>query len=137
MDNRTIQSRSALMGKVRTKDTAAELIVRKHLFSVGLRYRKHVADLPGTPDIVLPKYKTVVFVHGCFWHGHTCRAGQPPKSNVKFWTQKVKTNKDRDLKVDRALKNLGWKVIIVYTCNLRSKVKFRGEMERLVSLIKE
>ena len=88
--------RSQLMAKVKQKNTAPEIIVRKFLFSKGFRYRINVKSLSGTPDIVLSKYKTVIFVHGCFWHGHTCRAGHLPSSNLDYWVTKIEKNIERD-----------------------------------------
>ena len=123
------------MAKVRHKDTSPELLVRKFLHSKGLRYRLHVKNLPGTPDIVLKKYMTVVFVNGCYWHGHGCRAGKPPKSNVEFWMKKVKNNRERDRRNIEDLNKLGYKVLTVWTCNLRSKIKYVPELELLYESI--
>lgn len=103
------------------------MIVRKYLFSRGLRFRVQVRKLPGNPDIVLPKYKTVVFVNGCFWHGHEgCRYYRLPKSNVEFWENKIKNNKARDARNDEQLKALGWSVMRVWECDIR-KVAGREE----------
>ena len=96
-------------------------MVRKFLFSNGFRYRKNVKDLPGKPDIVLPKYKTVIFVHGCFWHGHDCPAGKLPETNKIFWKNKIDENKKRDKKNYRKLREEGWKVLIVWECQLKKK----------------
>lgn len=103
------------MAAIKGKDTKPEMIVRKYLFSRGLRFRVQVRKLPGTPDIVLPKYKTAIFVNGCFWHGHEgCKYFRLPKSNVEFWMEKIERNIERDRESMRALLDLGWKVIRVW-----------------------
>ena len=108
------------MSRIRCKNTKPEEIVRKYLFSQGFRYRKNVKRLPGSPDIVLPKYRTVVFVNGCFWHAHTgCRWFVPPKSNTEFWQKKFQYNTDRDERNYQKLKELGWRVLIVWECEIR------------------
>ena len=99
-----------------------EEIVRKYLFSQGFRYRKNDKRLPGTPDIVLPKYKIVIFVNGCFWHGHEgCRYFVIPKTNTEFWTKKIETNRKRDIRKINDLQALGWKVIVVWECQLKKE----------------
>lgn len=110
--------RSEIMGKVRTKDTRPEMRVRSLLHRRGFRFRLHRKDLPGKPDIVLPKYSTVVFVHGCFWHGHDCRRGRPPSTNVEFWSAKIRRNRDRDATVKRKLEDMGWTVWTIWECQL-------------------
>ena len=90
--------RSDIMSKISSKDTKPEILVRKFLFSKGFRYRINVKTLPGKPDIVLPKYKTIIFVNGCFWHGHNCKKGKLPSSNTDFWKEKISNNKSRDAK---------------------------------------
>lgn len=116
-------SRSFNMSQIKGKNTKPELIVRKWLFSHGYRYRLHVKNLPGKPDIVLPKYRTVIFVNGCFWHGHdNCDFFVWPTSNVKFWYEKISTTKKRDeLKVSQ-LKDLGWNVYIIWECEISNVV---------------
>lgn len=123
MDIVSEETRSYIMSQIRSKDTKPELIVRKALFAKGFRYRIHDKRLPGKPDIVLPKYKTVIFVNGCFWHGHddNCPIYKPPKSNVEFWQTKIKKNKNRDIKNIKLLKELGWKVITIWECSLKGK----------------
>jgi len=122
MDNFSKSKRSEIMSKVSGKDTKPEILVRKYLFSKGFRYRKNVSNLPGKPDIVLPKYKTVIFVHGCFWHGHkNCEAARLPESNIEYWTKKLTSNNKRDLKNKKLLKLLGWNVIIIWECELINK----------------
>lgn len=115
------------MAAVKGKDTKPEMIVRKYLFSRGLRFRVQVRKLPGTPDIVLPRYKTVIFVNGCFWHGHEgCRYFRLPKSNVEFWKEKIECNIVRDARNETELKALGWNVIQVWECEIKT-VKGREE----------
>ena len=108
------------MSRIKGKNTKPEELVRKYLFSQGLRYRKNDKRLPGSPDIVLPKYKTVIFVNGCFWHGHEgCKHFVWPKSNEEFWKNKIETNIARDKQKTKALEELGWKVIVVWECELK------------------
>lgn len=120
-DVMTPEQRSRCMAAIRGKDTKPEIIVRKYLFSRGMRFRVQVRKLPGNPDIVLPKYKTVIFVNGCFWHGHEdCKYFRLPKSNVEFWKNKIKYNMARDVRNQAELKTLGWRVIRVWECGLRT-----------------
>ena len=110
------------MSRIRGKDTKPEEIVRKYLFSHGFRYRKNVRELPGKPDVVLPKYKTVVFVNGCFWHHHNgCRYFKWPESNAEFWRQKISDNEKRDLKNYSRLESLGWNILVVWECDVKEK----------------
>ena len=127
-DVKTPEQRSRNMAAIKGKDTKPEIIVRKYLFSRGLRFRVQVRKLPGNPDIVLPKYKTVIFVNGCFWHGHEgCKYFRLPKSNIEFWKEKIERNIERDRESMQALLVLGWKVIRVWECELRNKAN-REEM---------
>ena len=122
MDNHDKKTRSYNMSMIRSKNTKPEELVRKYLFSQGFRYRKNVRKLPGCPDIVLPKYKTVIFVNGCFWHGHKgCKYFVWPKSNSDFWEHKLRTNRDRDLKAYQSLQEEGWHVIVVWECELKKE----------------
>ncbi len=110
------------MSKVGGKDTRIEVKLRSDLHKRGFRFRKNVAALPGKPDIVLPKYKTVIFVHGCFWHQHKgCSKSGRPKSNVEFWNEKLDKNMERDAKSTLLLKNMGWKVLTVWECELNNE----------------
>jgi DNA mismatch endonuclease, patch repair protein len=121
MDNISEKERSHIMSLVKQKDTKPEMIVRSFLHRKGLRYRLHDNKLPGKPDLVFPKYKTVVFVHGCFWHGHDdpkCKLARIPKSRVEFWTQKVKSNYERDIKNIEILRGMGWQVLTIWECEL-------------------
>ena len=132
----TPEQRSRCMSAVKGKDTKPEMIVRKYLFSKGLRYRLHVRSLPGNPDIVLPKYKTVVFINGCFWHGHEgCKYYRLPKSNVEFWETKITNNKNRDVLNEIKLKELGWRVIRIWECEIRRVQDRNQSLEKLYNLI--
>lgn len=120
MDDLTPEQRSWNMSRIRGRDTKPEILVRSLLHRIGFRFRLHRRDLPGTPDIVLPKHRAVVFVHGCFWHRHPgCRYAYTPKSRVDFWTQKFAANVKRDAKTRRALEQAGWQVLVVWECELR------------------
>lgn len=124
MDVHDKKTRSYNMSQIKGKNTKPEELVRKYIFSQGFRYRKNDKRLPGSPDIVLPKYKTVIFVNGCFWHGHEgCKYFVWPKSNEEFWKNKINTNIARDKKKTQALEELGWKVIVVWECELKQKVQ--------------
>lgn len=124
------------MAAVKGKDTKPEMIVRKYLFSRGLRFRIQVRKLSGTPDIVLPKYKTVIFVNGCFWHGHEgCKYFRLPKSNVEFWSEKIERNIERDRESMQALFDLGWKVIRVWECELRNKANREETLDGIYNSI--
>ena len=122
MDSLSKEHRSWNMSRIRSKDTKPERIVRSFLHRNGLRFRLHVKNLPGKPDIVFPKYKTVIFVHGCFWHRHKgCSDATIPSSNRDFWQNKFKRNVKRDKEEQAALRKLGWKVIVVWECELKEK----------------
>lgn len=132
----TPEERSRCMAAIKGKDTKPELIVRKYLFSRGLRFRIQVGKLPGRPDIVLPKYKTVIFVNGCFWHGHEgCHYFRLPKSNVEFWERKISHNKARDISNTAVLEMMGWRVIRVWECNIRAVSTRETFLENLYSSI--
>ena len=121
-DNHTKEVRSMNMSHIRSTNSKPEEKVRKYLFSKGFRYRKNVRTLPGCPDIVLPKYRTVIFVNGCFWHKHDCPRFVWPSSNKEYWTPKILRNVERDIQNTRRLSNMGWKVLIVWECQLKKKV---------------
>lgn len=124
------------MAAIKGKGTKSEMIVRKYLFSRGLSFRVQVRKLPGTPDIVLSKYKTVIFVNGCFWHGHEgCRYFRLPKSNVEFWKEKIERNIERDKESMQALFDLGWKVIRVWECELRNKANREDTLNKIYNSI--
>ncbi len=131
-DVMTPEQRSRNMAAIKGKDTKPEMIVRKYLFSRGLRFRVQVRKLPGTPDIVLPKYKTVIFVNGCFWHGHKgCKYFRLPKSNVDFWQTKITRNIERDAETEAELATMGWKVVRIWECEIKAVA---GRMDRLEKL---
>jgi DNA mismatch endonuclease (patch repair protein) len=135
-DVMTPKQRSRCMAAVKGKDTKPEMIVRKYLFSRGLRFRVQVRKLPGTPDIVLPKYKTAIFVNGCFWHGHEgCKYFRLPKSNVEFWKEKIERNIERDRESMQALLDLGWKIIRVWECELRNKANREDTLNKIYKSI--
>lgn len=118
----TVAQRKKTMSRVPQKDTKPEKLVRSVLHKLGFRFRKNVSSIVGKPDIVLPKYKTVIFVHGCFWHQHNnCRKAARPTSNIEFWNAKLDKNIGRDLQVLKELRNLEWRVLIVWTCEIKDK----------------
>ena len=132
MDVHDKETRSYNMSCIKGKNTKPEELVRKFLFANGFRYRKNDKRLPGSPDIVLPKYKTVIFVNGCFWHGHEgCKYFVWPKSNKEFWENKIKANIERDNKKINQLVERGWKVITVWECEL--KKDFEAVMQNLIT----
>src|SRR5690606_37145885 len=113
------EQRSALMSRIRGKDTKIDLEDRRGLHALGFRYRLGGAGLPGRPDIVLPKYRTVVFVHGCFWHRHDCHLFRLPKTRTEFWKAKIEGNQARDVRKEAELRELGWNVETIWECQLR------------------
>lgn len=124
MDIHSKETRSYNMSKVKSKNTKPEETVGRYLFSQGFRYRKNVRALPGAPDIVLPKYKTAIFVNGCFWHVHeNCNTFSWPTTNIEFWKNKLTANQERDNKNIELLKSIGWNVIIVWQCELKTKMR--------------
>ena len=133
MDIYDKSKRSEIMSKISGKDTKPEIIVRKYLFSKGFRYRINDKRYPGKPDIVLPKYNTVIFVHGCFWHGHkNCKASNLPETRKEFWEKKIGDNIKRDRKNNRKLKNDGWKVITIWQCEINNQSKIESGLEKLI-----
>ena len=120
-------ARSRNMARIRSKDTAPERYVRSTLFGAGFRFRLHSKNLPGSPDLVLSKYRTAVFVHGCFWHGHDCKKGRlRPATNTEKWNMKLDRNIARDQEVITSLRELGWRVFVIWSCQLQ------GDTDRLV-----
>lgn len=131
MDRISEQRRSWNMSQIRNRDTRPERQVRSMLHQMGYRFRLHAKDLPGRPDVVLPKYRTVVLVHGCFWHRHEgCRFAYAPKSRVEFWRAKFRQNVRRDLEVCRLLEQDGWRVVTVWECELRTPDRLRERLNR-------
>jgi len=128
------EKRSAVMRRVKGKDTSPELTVRKALTALGARYRLHRKDLPGKPDVVLPGRRLAIFVHGCFWHGHDCaRGARVPKQNRDYWLGKVARNRARDAKSHEALTALGWRVETIWECDLKDEAVLNTRMEALLS----
>ena len=121
------------MSRIRSRDTKPEMVVRRLLHSLGHRYRLHRKGLPGKPDIVLPKYRTVIFVHGCFWHRHPgCKYAYTPKSRLEFWNKKFDENVRRDRENKKALRKLGWKVIVVWECEINT-VNLQKKINKITS----
>lgn len=118
------EKRSDMMSGIRGKNTKPEITVRRLLHRLGYRFRLHRKDLPGKPDIVLPKWRTVIFVNGCYWHGHEdCHLFRPPKTRTEFWASKIKSNQERDMRNYAALRNAGWKVVVVWECGVSKKLR--------------
>jgi len=138
MDNRTSLQRSYNMSRIRSKNTTPEVKIRKYLFRKGIRYRLHYNELFGKPDIVIKKYNSVIFVNGCFWHGHEkCKNAKIPESNMEFWIKKITNNTLRDKKNHQSLKDLGWKVIIIWECQLSPKNQVETLDNLLLQIISE
>jgi len=119
VDTRTPQQRSAIMSRVRGKDTAPEMVVRRLVHAMGYRYKLHDPKLPGRPDLVFAGRRKIIFVHGCFWHGHGCRYGRLPKSRLEFWTAKIERNRRRDRILVAGLRKQGWSVLVLWQCKAR------------------
>jgi len=127
------ETRSRMMSGIKSKNTKPEIMIRKELFGHGFRYRLHNGKLPGKPDMVFRKYLAVVFIHGCFWHGHDCRYFVWPKSNKDFWREKINGNKKNDKKVISELQDMGYRICIVWECITRDQVLFPKAIKKLVS----
>lgn len=135
LDVHSKEMRSYNMSQIRSKDTKPEVKVRKYLFSHGFRYRKNDKRYPGHPDIVLPKYHTIIFINGCFWHMHIgCKDFSIPKSNTEFWSKKLKRNYEHDQEVYQQLRNLGWNIIVLWQCELKNST-FENRMKQLTDEI--
>lgn len=134
MDTRSPEQRSRIMRSVGTRNTGPELVVRSLLHRLGLRFSLHKRDLPGRPDIVLSKRKTVVFVNGCFWHGHGCSKGHLPKSRLDFWGPKIARNRERDTESVKALRKSGWRVLTVWQCETKNVERLRKKLVRQFGL---
>ena len=121
-DDRSPAERSLNMSHIRSRDTSPELKVRSMIHRAGYRYRLHVKEMPGKPDIVMPRYRTAIFVNGCFWHRHLdCRYATMPKTNIDYWQQKFKRNVDRDQETYNALKQDGWSIVVIWECQTRDR----------------
>lgn len=133
MDIMSPAMRSGVMSRIRSRDTGPERRVRSILHRMGYRFRLHRKDLPGKPDIVLPRHRLVIFVHGCFWHRHHCVNGRAtPKGNAKFWADKFEANCERDKRNRRQLRRLGWRVAVIWECQIRDGERLRKRLERLL-----
>lgn len=131
------ETRSYNMSQIQAKDTKPEMIVRKFLHGNGFRYRLHVKDLPGKPDLVLPKYNSVIFVHGCFWHAHEgCEFFKLPQTNTEFWKEKLYGNKERDKKHIQELEKMGWNTIVVWECELKPDL-VQETLEHLIENLRD
>jgi DNA mismatch endonuclease (patch repair protein) len=131
MSLKTTPARSALMSRVRARDTTPELCVRRLLHAMGFRFRLHAAELPGRPDIVLPRHETAIFVHGCYWHRHArCRRATTPVANRSFWLEKFAANRRRDRRNARRLARAGWRVLVVWECQTREPEQLARRLAR-------
>ncbi len=131
----TTGERSEIMRRIRSKNTVPEIKIRSELHRLGYRYRLHYRRLPGKPDIVLPRYRTVIEIRGCFWHAHDCGKGHIPKSNQNYWKPKLERNKCRDRINDLALRRLGWRVIVVWECRCKTPTLLAGQLKRIVKIL--
>lgn len=128
-DNLTLEQRKRTMASVKSKDTTPEKKVRSLVHSLGFRYRLHRKDLPGNPDLVFPRLKKIIFVHGCFWHGHDdCQAAERPASNKSYWNQKLDKNKKRDKENQKKLHSLGWQYLIVWECQMKDSTSLKRKI---------
>lgn len=135
MDRLTRQDRSRIMSRVRGKDTLPELVVRRMAYSLGFRFRLHRKDLPGSPDIIFPKLRTVVFVHGCFWHSHPgCGRASVPQSHVEFWRTKLARNVERDQAAKTALEELRWHVAVIWECETKNPNTVKQLLQEILSI---
>lgn len=130
MDRLSPEARSRLMSKIGPRDTKPELAVRSLLHRLGYRFRLHRKDLPGTPDLVLPRHGVAIFVHGCFWHGHHCKIDKMPKSRTEYWGPKIEANQRRDARKRRQLQRLGWRVVQVWECEIKNVDKLTAKLLR-------
>jgi DNA mismatch endonuclease (patch repair protein) len=136
MDIYSQKKRSEIMSKISGKDTKPEILVRKFLFSKGFRYRVNDKQYPGSPDIVLPKFKTAIFIHGCFWHGHPgCKASRLPETRKEFWEKKINDTKLRDKRKTGALEKMGWNTIVIWQCEITNTENRQKRMESLLEEI--
>lgn len=129
--------RSRRMASIRQKDTYPEVALRKQLHALGLRYVLNSPGLPGRPDIAFPRYRVVVFVHGCFWHGHSCRAGRLPSTRPEYWHPKIEANRRRDRRKARELRELGWSVITVWQCEIRTETLLKRKALSIAKRIRQ
>ena len=129
MDIVSRERRSTMMSRIRAKDTGPEIVVRRIAHRLGFRFRLHGRDLPGTPDIVFPRHKKIIFVHGCYWHRHKgCKKAYQPKSNVEFWQQKFTKNLDRDRENQGLLQRQGWQVLVIWECETQDEISLGNKL---------
>lgn len=134
VDTLSQKERSKRMSRIRCKDSIPEMKLRRLIHSMGFRYRLHVKDLPGKPDLVFPSRRAVIFMHGCFWHRHEeCKLARLPKSRINFWKEKLEANRQRDLKHQRQLSELGWRYLVVWECQLRDTLELVGFIRNFLS----
>lgn len=131
-DRLTKKQRSRVMSRVKNKNTKPEVQVRSMLHRMGYRFRLHRRDLPGAPDVVLPRHRKVIFVHGCFWHNHDCPRGKRPSTRIEFWNAKLDANVERDRANRKALEEQGWKVLVVWQCELKNSDTLREKLRRFM-----
>ena len=138
MDTVTKSQRSDNMSRIRSKNTKPEMLIRKKLFQAGIRYRTHVKDLAGKPDIAIKKYKLIVDVKGCFWHGHEgCKYSNTPKSNQSYWVPKIQKNKQRDFDNYNILKEMGYTIFVIWECETKDKIQFIKKTNKIISLVEK
>ena len=133
-DRFTPEKRRQIMSSVKGQDSGAEKLVRRMIHGLGFRFRLHRADLPGKPDVVLPRHRKIVFVHGCFWHGHSgCSRSKRPSTNLEFWNKKLDGNVRRDIRCQRSLRRMGWRVLVVWGCEIGRREALLNKLERFLN----
>lgn len=132
VDSLTPEQRSERMSRIRAKDSKVEMVVRRTVHGMGFRYRLHAANLPGKPDLIFPRRKKVIFVHGCFWHRHDCKLGRVPKSRLDFWLPKLDKNKERDRANREALTALGWECLTIWECEINNKEALGARLKQFL-----
>lgn len=132
MDRLSPERRSALMSRIRSKDTGPERVVRSLVHRLGFRFRLHRRDLPGTPDLAFPSRQKAIFVHGCFWHGHVCKVGKMPKSRTEYWGPKIIENRARDARKRRKLARLGWRSLVIWECETKDSSSLARRVEEFL-----
>jgi DNA mismatch endonuclease (patch repair protein) len=119
LDNLTVEKRSKIMASIKWRDTRPEMFVRRSLHALGFRFRLHDRRFPGRPDLVLPRYHVAILIHGCFWHGHNCSNFRRSTTRAEWWAKKIESNKTRDCRVENELRKLGWRVVVIWECQLK------------------
>lgn len=133
VDVLTLRQRSRCMSAIKSANTAPEIIIRRLAHSMGYRFRLHVKTLPGKPDLVFPHFRSVIFVHGCFWHLHTCSDGHIPKSRLAYWGPKLKLNQKRDTRRRKELRKLGWRVLVIWECQLKNRTAVKKRLKHFLN----